>query len=142
MVQDLSPLLTFRLNNMAEDSPFSRSWKKKADHLWSLIVKQSGRCAYCGSVTNLQAHHLIPRGNSLTRHKIECGICLCEYHHLYCSKISPHLVPKDFEKWIKKNLPEKYRWVQKNRHLRNGTKIDFQAAYEKLKLSYSCFEKY
>jgi hypothetical protein len=40
---------------MSKDNPFSRFWKKKADHLWSQAVEQAGRCAYCGSMVNLQA---------------------------------------------------------------------------------------
>lgn len=111
------------------DHPFSRYWKKRADFVWSRVVKQTGRCAYCGSGFKLQAHHIVPRSNNRTRHKVECGLCLCEHHHLYCIKISPHLVPKEFEKWLKKNFPKKYRWVQKNKYLRVYNKVDFRAAY-------------
>lgn len=114
------------------DNPFSRHWKKRADLLWGRVVKQIGYCAYCGSSINLQAHHLIPRRHNFTRHRIECGLCLCMYHHLYCSKISPHLVPKDFEQWLKKNFPEKCRWVRKNKSLKTYTKVDFRAAFLKL----------
>ena len=114
------------------DNPFSRYWKKEADSLWSRVVKRAGRCAFCGSRFNLQAHHLVPRGYYFTRHRIECGLCLCRYHHLYCWKISPHLAPKDFEKWLKKNFPSKYRWVQKNKYLKTYNKIDFRAAFLKL----------
>jgi hypothetical protein len=132
MVQNLSSHITFRSNNMSKDNPFSRFWKKKADHLWSQAVKQAGRCAYCGSMVNLQAHHLIPRTNSLTRHKIECGLCLCEHHHLYCSTISPHLVPEEFEKWLRKSLPHKYRWMRRQKSLRTPCKIDYEKAFLKL----------
>ena len=116
------------------DNPFSRYWKKQADCLWSRAVKRAGRCAYCGNPSNLHAHHLIPRANTRTRHKIECGLCLCEHHHLYCSKISPHLKPKDFDKWLKKNHPGKYRWVRRNKSLQDWSKVDFKAAFLKLSL--------
>jgi len=114
------------------ENPFSRYWKKEADCLWSRVVRRAGRCTYCGNPFNLQAHHLIPRGNNHTRHKIECGLCLCEHHHLYCSEISPHLKPKDFNKWLKKNHPDKYRWLQSNKSLQYLSKVDFKAAYERL----------
>jgi hypothetical protein len=115
-----------------KEHPFSRYWKKKADCLWSRVVKQAGRCSYCGSRSSLQAHHLIARSYNITRHKVECGLCLCKYHHLYCSKISPHLAPNDFEKWLKKNFPTKYRWVNKNKVLKVYSKVDFMAAFLKL----------
>ena len=116
-------------------NPYSRYWKKRADCSWSRAVKCKGRCAYCGSPFNLQAHHLIPRENNYTRHKVECGLCLCEHHHLYSSKVSPHLKPKNFDKWLKKNHPEKYQWVQSNKYLTYLSKVDFKAVYDKLSKS-------
>jgi hypothetical protein len=115
-----------------KNNPFSRYWRKKADSLWSKAIKRIGRCAYCGNPYNLQAHHLILRKNNSTRHKIDCGLCLCEYHHLYCSKISPHLKPKNFNTWLKKNHPEKYQWVQNNKYMQYLSKVDFKAAYDRL----------
>ena len=114
------------------DSPYSTHWRTKADSVWSRVVKQTGRCAYCGSRNNLQAHHLISRRFFYTRHKVECGICLCRYHHLYCSKISPHLAAKDFEIWLKEKFPLRYRWLNKNRYLKTYNKVDFRAAFLKL----------
>ena len=114
------------------DNPFSRYWKKEADLAWSRAVKQAGRCAYCGSRRNLQAHHLISRRNYRTRHKIQCGICLCKYHHLYCPEISPHLSPREFKKWLRKNLPSKYRWIQRNEYPWPQSGIDYKAVYVKL----------
>lgn len=113
-------------------NPYSVYWRNKADLAWSRAIKQAGRCAYCGRRRNLQAHHLIPRGNYRTRHKIQCGICLCEYHHLYCPEISPHLALREFKKWIRKNLPSKYRWIQRNKSLWIYSKIDYRAAFLKL----------
>jgi hypothetical protein len=122
---------------LSKDNPFSSYWRKRADLAWSRAVKQAGRCAYCGSFVNLQAHHLVPRANNLTRHKVACGLCLCEYHHLYCPKISPHLEPEEFEKWLKKNLPHKYRWMRRQRSLKNYAKADYKKAFLKLSRSKS-----
>jgi hypothetical protein len=122
-----------------QNTPDSEYWQKKTDRLWRTLITRAGCCAYCGTTMHLEAHHLISRINSLTRHKVECGLCLCRYHHLYSSTISPHRHPKEFTKWLKKNMPEKYWWLQKNRHLRTCTKIDFKDAYEELALSYSLF---
>ena len=133
-VQGLLLTLICRLDNMLlpRDNPYSSYWKKRADFVWSRVVKQSGRCSYRGTGRNLQAHHLILRRHDFTRHKVECVLCLCEHHHLYCPKISSHLTPKDFEKWLKKYFPEKYRWVQRNKSLKPYTKVDFRAAFLKL----------
>ena len=133
-MQGLLLTLICRLDNMLlpRDNPYSSYWKKRADRLWSKVIRQTGQCSYCGSRMNLQAHHLISRRHDYTRHKVECGLCLCEHHHLYCSNISPHLAPKEFEKWLKKNFPKKYRWVQKNKYLKIYNKVDFKAAFLKL----------
>ena len=115
-----------------KENPYSRYWKSHADCLWSKVVKQAGQCSYCETGRNLQAYHLIVRSYNTTRHNVKCGICLCRYHHLYCSKISPHLAPKAFEEWLKKKFPAKYRWVNKNKVLRVYSKVDFRAAFLKL----------
>lgn len=117
---------------LPEDNPFSSYWKKRADLLWSKVVKQTGRCAYCGTMVNLQAHHLIARKSNLTRHKVECGLCLCEYHHLYCPEISPHLETEAFEQWLKKNVPRKYRWMRRQKSFRSHVKVDYKKAFLKL----------
>ena len=66
------------------------------------------------------------------RHKVECGLCLCEYHHLYCPKVSPHLAPDEFEIWLKKTFFKKYRWLERNRHPKVYAKVDFRAVFLKL----------
>jgi hypothetical protein len=117
---------------LPKDNPFSSYWKKRADLVWSKVVKQTGRCAFCGTVVNLQAHHLIARTNNPTRHKPECGLCLCEYHHLYCPEISPHLHAEVFEQWLRKNMPGRYRWMLRQKSLRSHVKVDYRKAFLKL----------
>lgn len=117
---------------LPKDNPFSSFWRKKADLAWSRVVKQAGQCAYCGTMVNLHAHHLVPRANNLTRHKIGCGLCLCEYHHLYCPQISPHLEPDGFERWLRKSMPHKYRWMLRQKSLRIYVKVDYKKVFLKL----------
>ena len=51
---------------------------KKADMLWSRVVRIGGRCEYCGCVDKkLDAHHIYSRSNKSTRWELENGICLC-----------------------------------------------------------------
>lgn len=115
-----------------KDNPFGGYWKKRADLKWSMIIKQAGRCAYCGTAVNLEAHHLIARKNNRTRHEIDCGICLCRYHHRYCPQISPHLARDHFETWLKSALPQKYQWMENNRIVNNNIKVDFKKVLQDL----------
>ena len=114
---------------IALNTPYSEYWQKKADRLWRNVITKTGLCAYCGTTTHLEAHHLISRINSLTRHKVECGLCLCRYHHLYCHQISPHRQQKEFIKWLKKNIPEKYRWFQEHKRLKHQFSADYKEAF-------------
>ena len=132
-------MLKTKLSPQEKDNPHSIYWRKKADAVWSSIIKLTGRCAYCQASAPyviLEAHHLILRKNTTTRHLIECGLCLCRYHHLYCPTISPHLRPKIFAKWLKQNRPYQYRWVIQNNKpfnpLNDISKPDYRAIHKKL----------
>jgi hypothetical protein len=57
---------------------------------------------------------------------------LCEYHHLYCPEISPHLETEAFEQWLKKNVPRKYRWMRRQKSFRSHVKVDYKKAFLKL----------
>lgn len=116
-------------HRIAVNTPSSAYWQKKADRLWRNMITKTGFCVYCGTTIHLEAHHLISRINGLTRHKVECGICLCRYHHLYCPKISPHRQPKEFAKWLRKNMPEKYRWFQEHKQLEYQVAADYKEAF-------------
>ena len=123
---------------IARDNPRSSYWRKKADQYWSQVIRQQGYCTYCGRRgDDLEAHHLIRRNHLATRHKIECGLCLCRHHHRFCSQISPHLVPKAFEAWLKEAFPERYQWVQDHKHKLMLEKADYRQAYDTLKESVS-----
>jgi 5-methylcytosine-specific restriction endonuclease McrA len=64
--------------------PTIKSLKKKADGLWSRIVKEkyNGRCAFCGETFAIAAHHIRSRRFSSTRWNTENGIALCRGCHL------------------------------------------------------------
>ena len=113
----------------ARDNPFSSYWRQKADQRWSQVIRQQGYCDYCGRRGNLEAHHLIGRNHFATRHRIECGLCLCRHHHRFCGQISPHLAPKAFEAWLQKAFPEQYQWVQHHKTRWIVEKVDYRQAY-------------
>ena len=78
--------------------------KKKLDTLWSKLVRErDGKCLYCGSTENLQAHHIYSRVSYTTRWVLGNGITLCFTHHLG-HQFSPHKTPIEFTDWIREKL--------------------------------------
>jgi hypothetical protein len=101
-----------KLQKKKED-PNSTLWRNKADKLWKDIVAIQGerKCAICGSVEYVQAHHLIPREMYSHRHVPQNGIMLCASHHKYSFEISPHKAPVAFFRWMQTNRSELTTWV-------------------------------
>jgi len=113
-----------------KDNPRSKYWKTKSDDLWKKIIHLIyQRCAICEN-PNIEAHHLIGRANTATRHEIENGIGLCSKHHKWCNKLSAHGAPLAFAEWIKENKPETWEWCSQNKNL--VQKPDYEAAYYRL----------
>ena len=73
--------------------------RKKLDLLWSVKVKEGGRCEKCGKTTYLNAHHFYSRSSLSTRWDLNNGFCLCSLHHTLGSKFSAHKTPADFVDW-------------------------------------------
>lgn len=116
-----------------KDNVKSKYWKTKADHLWGKVIhKMYPDCAVGGKCSgNLEAHHLISRANTATRHSIENGIILCSTHHKWCPKLSAHGAPLAFAEWLQINRPEQWEWAKENKHA--IAKPDYKQAYENLK---------
>lgn len=85
--------------------------KNKLDKLWSLIIKQKGRCEICGKIGLLNAHHVEGRRNLNLRWDVRNGCCLCAYCHTFGVK-SAHNSPFWFEQEFKKRRPEDYKYIQ------------------------------
>jgi len=89
-----------------------------ADSLWSsaIKVKFGWKCAYSNKTDNLEAHHLIRRGNLSHRWTVENGICLNAYYHALGSDIAAHgatdVVDRD---WMKKTHKEQWAWFELHR---------------------------
>ena len=84
-----------------------------ADKQWSGIVrKRDGKCAVCGSVVNLAAHHIEGRAKKATRLLVENGITLCPSHHVFNNDFSAHRTPKDFKNWFIKTFPKRWKIIQ------------------------------
>ena len=110
-------------------------WKNKCDKLWSQIIRKDGACAVCDqSDCQLHAHHLIRRDAIFFRHNLNCGIALCSQCHTFSKKFSAHGSPWKFEKWMKENRPEQFRWWNKNRWKTiTGVTINYEQVYDVLK---------
>jgi hypothetical protein len=116
-----------------KDNPGSKYWRNKADDLWSTVIHAKyDRCAVDNAdcSARLEAHHLIGRRNTLTRHSIENGILLCSQHHKHSQYISAHGAPMAFFEWHMTALPDQSKWCSDNKY-KTG-KPDYKAAYEHL----------
>ena len=63
----------------------------QADKLWATIIKErDGKCIYCGSDINLNAHHIFTKGrHGNLRWNIDNGITLCAKCHTFGVHINP-----------------------------------------------------
>lgn len=120
-----------------KDSPKSKYWKTKADALWGKIIHhlyprcavgETGYSAECNG--RVEAHHLISRANTATRHCIENGIGICSIHHKWSNKLSAHGAPLAFAEWLQNNHPERWEWHGKNKFA--VAKPNYQQAFEDL----------
>ena len=102
---------------------------KIADELWSRAVRDdwANQCATCSKMSNLHAHHLIPRHHEATRYQLRNGICLCSYCHIRNKHFSPHMCAAGWLDWLLTNWPGLHCWytgtVERGEHrIFNGTK--------------------
>ena len=97
-----------------------------ADELWSTAVKLGGRCAISNRTTNLEAHHLIKRGNHAYRWDLNNGICLyCRTHGDAESDEAAFFL------WLSKNKKAQWKWYQEHKDLEKcGRWVDNHALLE------------
>jgi len=115
-----------------KDNPKSGYWKKKADALWGEVIHQIYRsCPVDDNCAGrIEAHHLISRANTATRHSIENGIGLCSKHHKFSNTLSAHGAPMAFAEWMQNNYLDKWDWCCDNKF--KVQKADYQEAYKDL----------
>lgn len=115
-----------------KDNPRSKYWKTKADGLWGAVIHEIyGQCAIDDDCAgNVEAHHLISRGNVATRHDIKNGIGLCSKHHKFSNKISAHMAPIAFSEWLQNHMPETWLWCSENKF--KVQKPDYFEAFKEL----------
>lgn len=63
----------------------------EADKLWSTVIKsRDGKCIYCGSTRNLNAHHIFTKArHGNLRWEPDNGVTLCAGCHTFGVHINP-----------------------------------------------------
>lgn len=101
--------------------PKQQTAKNKADRLFSLHVRSTGRCENCGQRENLQCAHWISRRYAWTRTYEQNAFCLCARCHRW---FTDH--PTEFGRWAVDRRGETvYREVLERSQRR--TKFDWTA---------------
>ena len=98
--------------------------REMADRLWAKAIYDdwNHRSAVCG-VSQIDAHHLVPRQHEATRYDLNNGMALCSVHHQWDKDISPHQNAAGFMKWLEANHPGRHEWYVANRRpVFEGTK--------------------
>lgn len=88
------------------------NYKKKADTLWSQVVRQRGICERCGKKGVLNAHHITSRANHSLRYDLKNGLALCVGCHFW---IHQNLVLG--AEWLKHDRPEIYKYLMKEKNV-------------------------
>ena len=113
---------------MKKKKVWSKSkYRKEVDKLFSLQVREFGRCEKCGKQSGLQTAHIYSRSNLHLRYDTKNVLCLCSGCHL-----KAHHEPADFIEWVDHRFPTRldYLRVEKNKL---ETNFDWANKYNELK---------
>lgn len=116
---------------MAKKSTKARSIaKRKADDIFSQIVRSHGYCEKCGKgsdVAQMQCAHIVSRRFSNTRTDFRNAFCLCAGCHRYF-----HDYPKEFSGFVENNWAAK-GYGKMFKLSRIATKMDWFARLAELR---------
>lgn len=127
-------------------------WKRKADKLWSHLIRLVGFCEVCGKpgemtlagypIKGLFAHHLLTKGaHPKYRHCIDNGLSLCFRCHKWGGTIVDGISicahgsvvqQQNFWEWIEKNRPSTYEWWYMHRNDYTPYKTDYEKTCQEL----------
>lgn len=87
----------------------------QADKLWATIIKaRDGKCIYCGSGINLNAHHIFTKGRHRNlRWNTDNGVTLCAKCHTFGVHINPAPYMLVIIEYIGQETIDKLRGVAK-----------------------------
>lgn len=112
--------------------PNSKYWKKRADSLFSKIVRKVGKCQYCGGTKYLNCCHLIPKENWHTRWVLDNAICLDAGHHKFWRNWSFHHNPVAFFIWFIEKFPLRWKRLKELSEPLFTNRETAKEAYERL----------
>jgi len=99
--------------------------KKKADALFSQIIRSKGHCEWCGQdYGQMQTHHIIGRKNMRLRYDLMNGICLDPGCHKFNIK-SAHEDSQGFMEWLQLHDLERYHYLDKAKHETVTTTVEW-----------------
>lgn len=104
-------------------------WKKKADALFSKIVRARGKCEMCGKdvrAVQLQCAHIVTRSNLHLRHNLKNALALCATCHWRW-----HKEPLWAIGWFDTIYGDRAKYLREERNIIEHT-LDYQEVIEKL----------
>ena len=90
----------------------ARTTKRKALSEWSKQVRaRDQKCIVCDCVTNLNAHHVLPKENyKELMYEVINGVTLCPSHHKF-GKYSAHKNAIWFSEFLRKFRADQWSWA-------------------------------
>lgn len=104
-----------------------RNWMKKADALFSKIVKErDGQCMACGATEFLQCAHIITRSYKAIRCHLDNAVALCRSCH-----VSFTHRPLEWQEWVEAQFPG--RWDRLRKEALAYGRVDWKARHDELR---------
>lgn len=116
-------------------SIYGKGAKGKCDKLFSLIIRNEGKCERCGSTENLQCAHIISRKYSATRTDQNNAWSLCAKCHRRLTDW-----PREHSHFITQTIGSE-RYDELRLKAEQITKMNWDIELERLKLIYKEMEK-
>jgi hypothetical protein len=106
----------------------NKSLAKKADSLFSEVIRKRGSCERCGSKDYLACHHIISRSYHKVRYNLTNGSLLCRGCHFF---VTNH--PLEAEEFYTDKLGKETMKSLRIHALQYDKKLDYEEICERLK---------
>lgn len=100
-----------RINKRKALIEWSKQVRERDNYTCQVCGIKKGEMTKNGKEVVFNAHHVISKEGfySSLMFEIDNGICLCQDHHRFSRKISPHRQEFVFFNWFMKNKPEQFQ---------------------------------
>lgn len=89
-----------------------KTLKRKADAIFSKLIRSRGECERCTKTTSLQTSHIITRSNLHLRYNPRNALCLCGGCHMWW-----HKEPLEAITWYKEVYKKDYKYLLKEKNI-------------------------